>query len=907
MPKNKQSLLLALIIVVLGLFLFMTNGLSFYSEYLWFKSLGYHPIFWTIFGTKLGLGVLMGCVALLILYSNTHLAYKSGPKEIEWKFTQRSGNGIQTINVRPKAISRLLLAVSLALSVLIGLVTVPQWKTVLKFFYPSPFALADPIFGKNIAFYVFSYPFYYFLLSWAFSVIVIASLLVIFIYIKSGDLQFDAAPFHMTRRAKIHLSILGGILLIIYAGKERLKMFELLYSPRGAAFGASYTDIHAQLIAYWVILVLALGCALVIFATIRGRNWKPDLIGLAVLVAGGILLGNIYPWIIQNFVVGPTELQKEAPYIKHNIRYTRQAYNLDKITEENFLADENLTMADLKQNRPTIENIKLWDKRPLKSTYREIQEMRLYYKFNHVDVDRYTLAGKYMQVMLSAREMLASRLPAKAQTWENIHLKYTHGYGLCLSPVNQVTPEGLPNLLIKDIPPTSFEHLKINRPEIYYGENYYNYAIVNSSTKEFDYPKGDKNVFSTYAEQAGVPISSLFRKIAFASRFSDMQIFFSKYITPQSRIMLYRNILKRAGTLAPFLRYDRNPYLVIAEGRLYWILDAYTTTDKYPYSKPFQGELNYIRNSVKVVIDAYNGGITFYVVDPSDPLIQTYQRIFPQLFKSYNDMPGKLQIHMRYPQDLFDIQASLYTTYHMQDVEVFYNKEDQWDIPWETYEGKKQPMLPYYLTMRLPEEKNEEFLLMLPFTPNNKNNMISWLAARCDLPDYGNLILYKFSKDKLIFGPMQIEARINQDTEISRELTLWGQSGSEVTPGDLLVIPIQQSLLYIKPLYLQASSGQIPELKRVIVSFGKRIAMRDTLDKALQAVFGEEISPKEKTVPTLAGEPLSPLPLRELSVRAQQYFTKAQEYLKQADWANYGVQMKKLENVLNQMTQRVEK
>ncbi len=905
MRKNRP--LLILLIGVFVLFLFSTRGLYFYSEYLWFKNVGYRLVFWTIFGTKLGLGVLMGCLALLIVYPNVRLAYKSGSEGTEWKFSRRDYDGVQNVYIKPQVISLLLLAVSIILSIFLGFITVPQWQNVLKFFYQRPFAITDPIFGKDISFYVFSYPFYYFLLSWLLFAFVITAILVGFIYVKGAILRFESDGFHITRRVKIHLSILGGIMLIIFAGQERLKMFELLYSQRGVVFGASYTDIHAQLIGYWATLVVALGCALVFFTTTGSRNWKPALAGVGVLVGVSLLLGTVYPGIIQKFVVEPTELQKESPYIKYNIDYTRQAYNLDKIAEKDFLADDNLTITGLKQNQPTIDNIKLWDKRPLKRTYNEIQEMRLYYKFINVDVDRYNLGDKYLQVMLSARELLASKLPPTAQTWENIHLKYTHGYGLCLSPVNQVTSEGLPNLFIKDIPPTSFGNLKISRPEIYYGEENYDYIITNTTTKEFDYPKGDKNVFSMYAGRGGVPISSSFRKFVFASRFADTQIFFSSYVASHSRIMFYRNIIKRVNAIAPFLKYDRNPYLVVAKGKLYWMIDAYTTTDKYPYSQPYQRSLNYIRNSVKVVIDAYNGEVNFYVVDPADPLIQTYQNIFPQLFKSYNDLPKGLQAHIRYPEDLFNIQASLYTTYHMQDVQVFYNKEDQWGIPRETYEGIEQPMRPYYLIMRLPKEKKEEFLLMLPFTPSNKNNMISWLAARCDLPTYGNLIVYKFSKDKLIFGPMQIEARINQETKISSELTLWGQRGSEVVPGDLLVIPIQQSLLYIKPLYLQATTGQIPELKRIIVAFNKRIAMRDTLDKALQAVFGTESPAGGKTVPAATEATLSALPLKELTIKAQTHYAKAQEYLKQGDWANYGLQMKELESLLNRMAQRVKK
>jgi uncharacterized membrane protein (UPF0182 family) len=904
MSKNKKLLILSIVLFIL--YLLATKGLNFYSDYLWFKNLNYQSIFWITLGSKFGLGVLMGIVALLIMYLNGSMAYKSAPNRIEWNFNWQDARGIQTIRVRPKTISFLIFTASAILSILMALMATSQWENVLKFFYQHPFNISDPIFSKDISFYVFSYPFYNFLLTWLFFVIAVTAILTGFIYSKNNLLNFGAGGIKTSQQVKIHLSVLGAFLLIIFAGQERLKMFGLLYSSRGVVFGASYTDIHAQLMAYWATIVLALGCVLVIFTTIKGRKWKPVLVGLGVLVGVSFLLGSIYPTLIQTFVVEPTELRKESPYIGYNIRFTRQAYNLDKITEDDFLADEGLTMEGLKQNQATIDNVKLWDNRPLKSTYRELQEMRLYYQFVNVDVDRYRLDEKYLQVMLSARELLTSQLPATAQTWENVHLKYTHGYGLCLSPVNQVTSEGLPNFFIRDIPPTSYLNLKITRPEIYYGEKSYSYLIVNTSTNEFDYPKGDKNVFSEYAGQGGIPVSSLFRKIVFASRFSDMQILFSNYLKLKSRIMFYRNIVERTTTIAPFLKYDQNPYLAISEGKLYWIIDAYTTTNMYPYSKPYEGELNYIRNSVKVVVDAYNGTTNYYVVDAYDPLVQTYQTIFPQLFKPFVDMPKELQLHMRYPQDLFNVQASLYTTYHMQNVEVFYNKEDQWDIPRETYEGVEQAMIPYYLIMRLPKEEKEEFLLMVPFTPHNKNNMISWLAARCDQPFYGNLVVFKFSKDKLIFGPMQIEARINQDTDISRELTLWGQSGSEVIPGDLLVIPIKQSLLYIKPLYLQASSGQIPELKRIIVSFGKRIAMRETLDKALQAVFGEEPS-KEEIAPETIRVSLAHLPLGELATKAQESYTKAQEYLKKGDWANYGAQIKELGNLLNQMAQEAKK
>jgi uncharacterized membrane protein (UPF0182 family) len=610
-------------------------------------------------------------------------------------------------------------------------------------------------------------------------------------------------------------------------------------------------------------------------------------------------MGGVYPAIVQNLQVKPSEISLEAPYITYGIKFTRMAYGLDKVEEKEFAAEQVLSLSDVRKNIKTIDNIRLWDTRPIIKTYRQLQGIRLYYDFSDVDVDRYQINGAYKQVMLSPREMRVDKLPEKARTWVNQHLIFTHGYGACLSPVSKQTPEGLPDLIVKDIPPTTATTLKIDRPEIYYGEETDNYVIVNTTEKEFDYPKGDKNVYVSYQGKGGVRINSLLRRLAFTIKYSDLKILLTDYITSDSRIMFDRSIQNRVRKIAPFLSYDRDPYLVISSGKLYWIQDAYTISDLYPYSDPSgrgYNRFNYIRNSVKVVIDAYNGDISYYIVDEKDPIAKTYQKIYPALFKPLAEMPEDLKKHQRYPYDLFMIQAQKYSAFHMQNPQVFYNQEDLWNVPKEVYAGAEQAMDAYYIIMKVPGEKKEEFLLMLPFTPNDKDNMIAWLAARSDMPNYGKLLVYKFPKDKLIYGPMQIEARIDQQTEISQQFTLWGQVGSRVIRGNLLAIPIEESIIYVEPIYLEAATGELPELKRVIVAYGKNVAMAETLDSALSSVFaGRIVTAKPKVE---APRYFSP---KELAKKALELYNKAQAKLKQGDFGSFGERLRELRKVLQDL------
>ena len=939
MKKERFILLFGLVFL---LFLAFGKLADIYGELLWFKALEFSSVFWTILLAKGAIGLAFGLIFFLVVGPNIYIARQMGAPKKVWELSvRRQGTKtIETIPIRPEYVNRFLLAGCLILSIVMGVWPAAlKWDEFLRFWHQVPFSQVDPIFHKNIGFFVFSYPVWVFLQKWLFYTLFITIVAVGYIYMKDGALNLKLGAFAFSRKAKSHLSVLAGFILMLIAWDKRLKMLGLLYSSRGVVFGASYTDMHAQLIAYWIIFIIAAVCAFLFWINISSKGWKWPLIGLASLFILSLVVSEFYPWAIQQFIVAPSELSKERPYIQHNIQYTSIGYNLDKIEERNFQSLTNLTLSGIEKNALTLKNVKLWDKKPLRQTYAELQEMRLYYNFINVDEDRYGLDGERTQVMISPREMDQSQLPAQAQTWENEHFKYTHGYGLCMNPVNHVTDKGLPNLIIKNIPPVisvpgaAQASLKITRPEIYYGEKSNDFVIVNTASPEFDYPKGDTNVYTNYQGKGGVQVGSYFRRLIFSLKFSDPKILLTSYIEPKSHIMFHREIDDLVRTVAPFLTYDRDPYPVVSkEGRIFWIVDAYTTTDKYPYSERsplfssddvypagplsiFAGQqvgakmINYIRNSVKVVIDAYDGSTTYYVMDEDDPIIQTYRKIFPSLFKPCSEMPAYLRAHIRYPQDLFEIQANMYQLYHMRDAQVFYNKEDLWDLPRQKGASGQEdlPMKGYYVTMRLPDQKGEEFMLMVPFTPSNKSNMIAWICAQCDGANYGKLLVYKFPKEKLIYGPRQVEARIDQQTDISRELTLWSQQGSQVFRGDLLVIPIEQSVIYIEPVYLEASGeSQLPELKRVIVAYADKIEMKPTLPEALQAVFGGKLGeaeaaplPPAEQVPMQVGT--EGQSVNELARKADQYFQKAMESLRSGNWAQYGQCQEDLRKVIQEL------
>jgi uncharacterized membrane protein (UPF0182 family) len=712
--------------------------------------------------------------------------------------------------------------------------------------------------------------------------------------------QGDVGKIFQNVSARYHLSVLAAIFFVFVAIGYRLDQYALLFTQHGAVWGPGYTATHATIVAYKVLMVIAILCALAILFNLVLQRFRLIIYSIGVLLLASVILGSIYPYVVQKFVVQPNEIVREIPYLERNIHFTRLAYNLDTIEKKDFPAGRILTADAIKANKDTIDNIRLWDWAPLRQTYSQLQEMRPYYEFSDIDVDRYVVDGHYRQVMLGARELNQERLENQAKTWVNQRLIYTHGYGIAMSPVNSLSGEGLPTFFLKDIPPTTQTDLRVERPEIYYGEVTDNYVIVNTSTQEFDYPKGDVNEYTTYEGDSGVSIGNFGRRIMFALSMGDYKLLLSNEVDNNSRVLYYRNIKQRVQKIAPFLKYDYDPYIVLSEGKLYWLLDAYTTTDRYPYSEPYDNVNNYIRNSVKIVTDAYSGKVDFYISDQDDPLIMTYSKIFPGLFKPIKEMPEGLREHIRYPVDYFKIQANMYSVYHMQEPQVFYNREDKWNIATVASEQDLVTMEPYYTIIELPGAQEPEFVLILPFTPQNRTNMIAWLAAKSDGEDYGKIISYSFPKQEIVYGPAQIEARISQDTFISQQISLWDQRGSKVIRGNLLAIPIDDALLYVEPLYLQAEQSKMPELRRVIVAHGDKIVMEPTLEQSLARIFGE-VQTDTVQEPLEPGVQQPATSIGELAKRAQQLYNEAQDKLKSGDWAGYGEVMTSLEQTISEM------
>ena len=732
-----------------------------------------------------------------------------------------------------------------------------QWDTWLRFHYGGSYGLADPVFGVDLGFYMFRLPWYELLQSSLTIVTILAIVAVGCQYVYLGLLKFNGRrKVEIENHAAEHLSILLFILAAAFGWGYYLDRFELLYATTGVVYGVGYTAGHVTLVALWAMMgISAAACVLLAFNFFRPR-WRAMAIGTvayAVLYIVGVLM---IPAFFQKFVVQPNELSLETPYLKNYIEFTRKAYKLDGIQETAYPAMTDLTAAVLARNQDTIQNIRLWDKRPLLQTYQQTQAIRLYYTFNNVHVDRYHLADGYHQVMLSTRE-LSPELPTQARTWVNQNLEFTHGFGLVMNFVSKSIGGGFPQYLIQNVPPQSSFGLNVTQPAIYYGEAMPGSRIVATGVKEFDYPQGNQNVYTSYSGKGGIPLDSPAKRLLFAWTQADINILLTSYLNPASRIQIWRNVQERVSQVAPFLKLDAEPYPVLSEGKLYWIQDAYTTSKQFPYSNPrtanFEAGLNYIRNSVKVVVDMYDGTVSFYIMDPQDPVLKVYRNAFPGVFKDLNQLSADLKTHLRYPQDLFAIQATQYQVFHMTDPQVFYNREDLWVPPQEKYDGKMSPMEPYYILMKLPGSDQLEYLLMSPFTPQNRDNMISWLAARSDFPDYGKMLFYQLPKDKLTYGPNQVQAMIDQSTTISEQLTLWDQKGSGVIRGKLVVIPIENSFLYVVPLYLRAEGTNFPQLKRVIVATGDKVVMEPTLDGALSALFGSSQETPLAGAPQVSG------------------------------------------------------
>ncbi len=856
------------------------------GDYLWFSSIGLESVFLSIFFTRFWMGLAAFAAFAIFSIANLRFAARGSKRSM-------------------KPFYLLALLFSLAL----GLGFSGSWDTMIRYANSVPFGLQDPLFSMDIGFFAFEFPFLGLLISY----LIAGLLLTLFLFLascvaahagvrKAGD---DLEGFErpsvdwkaVKKRSTPQLSLLLGLLFFAISFGLLLAQWSLVLSPTGAVFGAGYTDVNFTLPLLSILLFISVAVGLLFLANISFKRWRLTVEGIGAFVLV-LVVGLAVTGVVQAFIVEPNEFNLEKPYIERNIEQTLRAYTIDSVEESLFPVSYNLTQEDISANHGTLNNVRLWDWRPLMTTYNQLQLFRTYYSFNDVDIDRYHLDGEYRQVMVSAREMDVSSLPSQAQTWVNTRLVYTHGYGFVMNPVDSVTPEGLPEFLVKDIPPApqvQDPSLRVERNGIYFGEGDLDYAIVKTTTEEFDYPVGEGNVYTSYEGEAGVEIGSLPNRIIYALEFRSPQILFSSSIQPESRILLHRNILDRVRTVAPFLEYDSDPYIVLDSGKLYWIIDAYTTLNTYPYSQPFEmgflRDINYVRNPVKVVVDAYSGELSFYVIDPEDPLIQSYQKAFPSLFLPIEEMPTSLRKHVRYPEGLFMIQASIYSVYHMEDPMVFYNREDVWVSPEEIYRGSRQELAPYYVIMKLPGKEKEEFVLILPFVPRGKDNMIGWMAARSDQPDYGKLMVFRFSKQELIYGPLQIEARIDQDTDISALFTLWSQAGSSVIRGNTLIIPVEDSILYIEPVFLEATEkGTLPQLRRVIVAYGDRLTMQPTLEDALEVIFGKSPGQGPISLPDDTPE--------ETIERIRQLFQDAQDALTDGDFTAYASAIEQIGELL---------
>ncbi|MGE0575220.1 UPF0182 family protein [Reyranella sp.] len=924
----RAKLAAILVAMVVGLVVVGRAG-DMLVDWLWFSSIGYAGVFWTIFSTRAVLFIAVLVVSAGACWLSGWLALRharQAPALPPPATLSAPGSQAATsiLSFLPSPVARRVgvAILAIALGVVAAFVEQPNWEVALRFLHQVPYGSDDPVFGNDIGFYLFTLPAYVALKNWLLLLLFLSAATAGIVYWLHGDIAIDKAP-PLSPAVVVHGSVLLGLYFAVKAWSYGLDRYLLLYSDNGVVVGAGYTDLHVRLPVLWLLIGLAAACAVAAWLNVRWRSWRIPAAAVALLFGSSFLAAVIFPALFNRLYVKPSELELETPYIARNIALTREAYGLGRIGVKPFPAEEGLTFASLEANRATIDNIRLWDWQPLSDTYAQLQEIRTYYKFLELDIDRYRLDGAYQQVLLAARELEPSLLPPNAQTWVNLHVLFTHGNGVVMSPVTRKSAEGLPVFYLQDIPPVANGGPVVREPRLYFGQGKERYAIVKGATPEFDYPRGKDNVYATYDGADGVAIGDPALRGLFSWYYADPNIMLSGYVTDESRILLRRNIQERVRTIVPVLQLDRDPYIVVSEGRLFWIQDAYTTSEWFPYAQPqSSGGLNYIRNSVKAVIDAYNGTVDLYVSEPGDPVIQTWQRIFPGLFKPLAAMPRDLQDHIRYPEDLFLVQAQLYRAYHMDTPEVFYNREDLWQFPRQLSgidaaspgpipglgaavrerggRSRDAPRMdPYYMIMRLPGEAKAELVLMLPMVPSQRDNMIAWLVARCDSPNYGKVMVYEFPKDKLVFGPFQIEARIQQNTEISQQIALWNQMGSRVIRGHLLVVPIESSILYVSPLYLRAATGQLPELKRVIAAYGDRVVMEETLGAALAALFKDTARPAGPPHDRGQSIPADPTDVRAREALA--HYERAIERLKAGDWSGFGIEFDALRPLLEEL------
>lgn len=952
--QKNFSLVLLVVVLIVGLFFSL---IGFIADYLWFQEMGYLSVFFTQLTTQLKVGIPTFLVAtgLIFLYLN-HL--KKG------YFSKIASSEATDL----KKLKKTTWFMAGVFGIFITAISVLQlWFEILKFANSSSFDLADPLFGVDISFYIFKLDFLSYLNEILLIIIIGFIILTVLYYlvlmtVRTPDVfkeqvppeaefaddseryagnenpfaggnkksnstdefigkfaeaftgkkyepkktvrhrkQFDDNNFkQLMSIASGKIALLGFVFFLMLGIDFFLEQFGLLQGHTGAVYGAGFTDVVVTLWKLRILAVLSVVAAIMFVVHMKKKSYKKLLTIPVIMIAVGVL-GTGAEFVIQTFVVSSDELSKETPYLEKNIEYTQYAYQLDEVKATAFAADNTLSASDIAANSETINNIRINDFSPTKQFYNQTQSIRQYYAFEDVDNDRYMVNGKYTQTYLATREIDEEKI---SDSWLNRHLKYTHGYGITLSRVDAVTASGQPDVLIGNIPPESeVEEIEITRPEIYFGELSNEYVVVGTDEAEFDYPSGDSNEYTYYEGTAGIKLN-LFNRAVFAAREGSIQLLVSSNIDSDSRIIINRNVVERVKKIMPYLSYEEDPYMVTVDGKLYWMVDAYTTSANYPYSQPFDGNLNYIRNSVKVVVDAYNGNVDFYIVDDEDPIAETYQKIYPALFKSYDQMLEGLKSHIRYPNKLLSIQASIYARYHMEDIGVFYLNEDQWDIAYEIYGTEQVQMTPNYYIAKLPGEESAEFFNSIPFTPKSKKNMTALLIARNDGEHYGELVLYQFPKNKTVYGPEQVEAQIDQNTEISKEFTLWSNRGTKYSRGNMFIIPINTSILYVEPVYLEATNSSIPEVKRIIMAYGDRIAYEETLAECLVSLFGDDAEEGvDSSTPTTDSDnqKSDSLSTNELIDKAVSAYDNAQEAMKSGDWSAYGKHLDELEKALNQL------
>jgi uncharacterized protein len=885
--KKIPVIVLAVAIGIAALPVLFSLASGVLVKWLWMKELGLEVIFFRTLFLKLASFSLTFGVVLLFSWANVATAVRQVPRHEPLHLVKPDEPVIIMPGMRLMAF-----LLCLAFALLFALVMASQWETVLRFIWQVPVGQADPIYGKDLGFYLFGLPFYNLVQGSLVALFLVSLASVLLLYLSLDRIPVTVEGLRaIDRSVLLHVSILGILLMAALAAGYLLDCYGLLFSRRGVVYGIGYAEDHVVRTGLKVMAFASLLFAAIIGVNVRVRNISLLGLSAAAFILLSLVALGLVPAFVQRFVVRPNELRLEEPYLRHNIAFTRRAYLLDRITERTYSARDDLTPQSIAENNDTIRNIRLWDWRPILQTFSQTQAIRLYYQFYEVDVDRYFLPGEgYRQVMLSARE-LAGELPERARTWVNQTLQFTHGYGLAMSFVSESVGEGLPRYVIDNIPPVS-SYLQVSQAALYYAEHEPGYRIVDTGIPELDFPRGDTNVYTRYQGTGGIRLDSFWKKLLFAWEERDINILISGYLSPSSRIQIWRNIGERMRRIAPFLVLDRDPYLVLSRGRLFWIQDAYTVSSYYPYSDPYdRAGRNYIRNSVKAVMDAYTGRVELYSFDRQDPLIRMYSRAFPGVFRDNATMPPALREHIRYPEDFFTIQVDKYRTYHMTVPQVFYNREDLWGFPLEKYGEKQERMQPYYVLIRLPGEKSLQYIQMIPLTPQNRSNMIAWMASRSDLPWYGEVIVFKLPKERIFYGPVQIDAMINQDTLISQQLSLWDQRGSRVIRGNLLAIPVNNSFLYVEPVYLIAEGTNIPELKRVILSYAGRVVMAPTMNDALNALFAgqparAQMAPQPGIQPLLKGELVNEI-------------REAENALRQGNWTAFGRAMDRLKASLS--------